>query len=139
MASNVSVLTDTQCLSLLSRQRIGRVSVTKDALPVIVPVNYVVDGASVVFRTNPDGMLVNACDGNVIAFETDEFSAAADIGWSVLIIGVARLLTASEQVRALSLGLATPAGEDCDQFIRLPVGRISGREIAAGSLSAIAG
>ena len=139
MGSNVRVLTDSQCRARLAERRIGRVSVTKDALPVIVPVNFVVDGMSVVFRTNPDGMLVRACDGNVIAFEVDEFSAAADAGWSVLIVGVARLLRTSEQIRALRLGLVTAAGEDCDQFIRLQLSRISGREIAAGSLSAIAG
>jgi uncharacterized protein len=139
MASNVRILTEAQCLTRLSDQRIGRVSVTQDALPVIVPVNYVADGTSVVFRTNRDGMLLGACDGNVVAFETDEFSANADTGWSVLIIGVAHRLTASEHVRALSLGLVTAAGDDCDEFIRLRVGRISGREVAAGSLSLLAG
>jgi nitroimidazol reductase NimA-like FMN-containing flavoprotein (pyridoxamine 5'-phosphate oxidase superfamily) len=139
MASNVTVLTDTQCLTLLSQQRIGRVSVTQDALPVIVPVNYVADGMSVVFRTHQGGILARACDGNVIAFETDEFSSAADAGWSVLIVGVARLLTPSESKRALTLGLASSAGDACDQFIRLDAGRISGRDITAGWLSAIAG
>jgi uncharacterized protein len=139
MASNVRILTEAQCLTRLSDQRIGRVSITKDALPVIVPVSYVADGTSIVFRTNREGMLLSACDGNVIAFEADDFSANSDGGWSVLIIGVAHRLTVSEHVRALSLGLVTAAGEDCDEFIRLRVGRISGREIAAGSLAALAG
>jgi uncharacterized protein len=139
MASAVTVLTEAQNLTRLSQRCIGRVSVTQDALPVIVPVRYVVDGTSVVFRADRDDMLVRACDGNVIAFETDEFSSAADVGWSVLIVGVARLLTATERVRVLALGLATSPGDDCDQFIRLGAGRICGREITSGWLSTIAG
>jgi nitroimidazol reductase NimA-like FMN-containing flavoprotein (pyridoxamine 5'-phosphate oxidase superfamily) len=138
MAGYVQVLTDEQCTTRLSQQRIGRVSVTKDALPVIVPVNFVTDGASVVFRTHQQGMLARACDSNVIAFEVDDFSVDADAGWSVLVVGVARLLTASEHLRALTLGLATAAGDDCDQFVQLRIERISGREIAP-PLSALAG
>jgi hypothetical protein len=49
----------------------------------------------------------------------------------VLIVGVARLLSPSEQLRALTLGLVTAAGDDCDQFVGLRIGRISGREIHA--------
>jgi nitroimidazol reductase NimA-like FMN-containing flavoprotein (pyridoxamine 5'-phosphate oxidase superfamily) len=138
MAGYVQVLTDEQCMTRLSQQRIGRVSVTKDALPVIVPVNFVTDGASVVFRTHQHGLLAHACDSNVIAFEVDDFAVDADAGWSVLVVGVARLLTASEHLRALTLGLATAAGDDCDQFVQLRIERISGREIAA-PLSALAG
>jgi nitroimidazol reductase NimA-like FMN-containing flavoprotein (pyridoxamine 5'-phosphate oxidase superfamily) len=139
MAGYVQVLSDEQCMTRLSRQPIGRVSVTKDALPVIVPVNFVTDGTSVIFRTTTHGLLARACDSNVIAFEVDDFSPSADAGWSVLIVGVARLLTASDHLRALTLGLATAAGDDCDQFIQLRIERISGREIAAVPLSAVAG
>jgi nitroimidazol reductase NimA-like FMN-containing flavoprotein (pyridoxamine 5'-phosphate oxidase superfamily) len=139
MARQVEVLSDEQCVARLSRQPIGRLSVTKDAMPVIVPVNFVVDGTSIVFRTHPHGLLARACDNAVVAFEVDEFSETADAGWSVLIVGVARRLTGSEHVRALTLGLVSAAGTDCDQFIRLRFGRISGREIALGPLSAIAG
>jgi nitroimidazol reductase NimA-like FMN-containing flavoprotein (pyridoxamine 5'-phosphate oxidase superfamily) len=139
MAGYVEVLTDEQCVTRLSQQRIGRVSVTKDALPVIVPVNFVTDGASVFFRTRQHGLLARACDSNVVAFEVDEFSVAADAGWSVLVVGVARLLTASDQLRALTLGLTAAAGDDCDQFVQLQMERISGREIAMASMPAWVG
>jgi nitroimidazol reductase NimA-like FMN-containing flavoprotein (pyridoxamine 5'-phosphate oxidase superfamily) len=139
MAGYVQVLTDAQCMTRLSQQRIGRVSVTKDALPVIVPVNFVTDGANVVFRTHRHGLLAHACDSNVIAFEVDDFSITADAGWSVLVVGVARLLCASEHVRALTFGLASAAGEDCDQFVQLRIERISGREIAAAAMPVLAG
>jgi nitroimidazol reductase NimA-like FMN-containing flavoprotein (pyridoxamine 5'-phosphate oxidase superfamily) len=139
MAGNVQVLTDEQCMARLSLRRIGRVSVTKEALPVIVPVNFVMDGANVVFRTHPHGLLAHACDSNVIAFEVDDFSIEADAGWSVLVVGVARLLRASEHVHALTFGLATAAGDDCNQFVQLRIERISGREIASAPLSELAG
>lgn len=138
MAGDVRVLTVSECLERLAQLRIGRVSVTRDALPVIVPVNYVLDGATVIFDAKPAGMLVRACDGNVIAFEVDAFSTVAQAGWSVGIVGMGELLTAGENVRGLTLGPVSAPGEGCDQFIRLR-GRMTGREITAGSLSAFAG
>jgi len=68
VTSNVRTLTADACRSKLAGRNVGRVAVTQDALPIIVPVNYVLDGSHVVFRTRGDGMLAGACDGNVIAF-----------------------------------------------------------------------
>lgn len=105
-------------------------SVTYDALPVIAPVNYVVDGNSIVFRTRRDGMLASACNETVIAFEIDELAADGSAGWSVNVVGVASLLGPSDHLRALSLGLVSAAGDDRDQFVRLRIGLVSGRRIA---------
>jgi len=108
---------------------VGRVAVTADALPVIAPVNYVLDGSSIIFRTRRDGMLASACDETVIAFEIDELAADGSSGWSVNVVGVASLLGPGEHVRALSLGLVSAAGDDRDQFVRLRMGLVSGRRI----------
>ena len=55
MTGHLEVLSDEECRALLSSGRVGRVAVTADALPVIAPVNYVVDGNTIVFRTKRDG------------------------------------------------------------------------------------
>ena len=51
MTGHVDVMSDEDCRALLEAGRVGRVAVTADALPVIAPVNYVVDGNNIVFRT----------------------------------------------------------------------------------------
>ena len=129
VTGRLETLPEEECRELLAGQKVGRVSVTSDALPVIAPVNYVLDGSTIVFRTRPDGMLANACDDAVIAFEIDELAPDGTGGWSVNVIGIASLLAPSEQVRALSLGLVSAAGDDRDQFVRLRIGLINGRRI----------
>jgi nitroimidazol reductase NimA-like FMN-containing flavoprotein (pyridoxamine 5'-phosphate oxidase superfamily) len=125
----LSVMPEDECRELLHRGKIGRVSVTHDALPVIAPVNYVMDGNSIVFRTRRDGMLANACDETVIAFEIDDLAGDGSSGWSVNVVGVASLLGLSDQLRALSLGLVSAAGDDRDQFVRLRIGLVTGRRV----------
>jgi nitroimidazol reductase NimA-like FMN-containing flavoprotein (pyridoxamine 5'-phosphate oxidase superfamily) len=128
MYRNVQTLTGDQCLNRLSQQRIGRVSLSKDALPIIVPVDYARDGDSIVFRGRHHSMLAQACDKAVIAFEVDEFAAASDTGWSVQVVGVATLLAESERSHALTLGLPRVVGDDGHEFLRLRLARISGHE-----------
>jgi nitroimidazol reductase NimA-like FMN-containing flavoprotein (pyridoxamine 5'-phosphate oxidase superfamily) len=113
MDRDVHVLTREQCVSRLSRRSVGRVSVSMNALPVVVPVDYLIEGDSVVFRAPLDRGLAAACDGSVIAFEVDDFATlvAADARWSVHIIGVASLLA--------------------NQRVRLPTAALRGQEIHA--------
>lgn len=129
MTGRLEVMTDDECRGLLASTKVGRVSVTFDALPVIAPVNYVLDGNSIVFRTRSDGMLAGACRDAVIAFEIDDLAGDGSAGWSVNIVGIATILEPSENVRALSLGLVSAAGDDRDTFIRLRLGLVSGRRI----------
>jgi nitroimidazol reductase NimA-like FMN-containing flavoprotein (pyridoxamine 5'-phosphate oxidase superfamily) len=122
------------CLTRLARGSVGRIAVTAKALPVIIPVNYVLDGEAVVFRTKADGLLARACDGNVVAFEVDDVAADGSGGWSVLVVGVARLLTGREAVRAIQLDLTSAMGDDRDQFVRVDLGRVSGRRIGTAAV-----
>jgi nitroimidazol reductase NimA-like FMN-containing flavoprotein (pyridoxamine 5'-phosphate oxidase superfamily) len=130
----MATLSRTECLQALRSGPVGRVAITAQALPAIVPVNYVLDGHSVVFRTRTNGMLARACDGSVVAFEVDRHAHDGRTGWSVLVVGVGRLLAGSEALRALELNLSSAAGEDRDQFVSIPTGRISGRRVGDAPL-----
>lgn len=130
MGSEIRTLSRAECLDKLAAHSIGRVSVTQDALPVIVPVNYILDGSGVVFRTRGDSLLARACHSNVIAFEVDELARDGSGGWSVLVVGVADALDDSERVRIIGRRLVSAAGSDLDHFVRITMGRLSGREIA---------
>jgi hypothetical protein len=77
------------CLRLLRGGVVGRVVFTHDALPAAQPVNYVLDGEEVLFRTASAGTLAVATRGAVVAFEVDDIDPESRTGWSVLGVGEA--------------------------------------------------
>src|SRR4051795_12665984 len=135
MTAYLEVISDEGCRDLLAAGRVGRVAVTADALPVIAPVNYVVDGSSIVFRTKRDGMLARACDEAVIAFEIDDVDPDGSGGWSVNVVGIASLVSDSEHVRALGLRLVSAAGDERDQFVQMRLGLIHGGRISRADVA----
>jgi len=132
-------LTWEQCLARLETAPVGRIAVTHRALPAIVPVNFVLSGSRILFRTEPGGMLANACADSVVAFEVDELSPDGRSGWSVLVVGLAELLDGSAALRATEAGLVSAAGIGRDQFVAIAIGQLTGREIseAAEQVSAL--
>jgi uncharacterized protein len=83
-----------ECIALLGSVQVGRVGVTIDALPAVLPVNFVVWNGSIVFRTVPGTKLDAAAAGEVVAFEVDGYgSQEKPGGWSVLVRGIAHEVT----------------------------------------------
>jgi uncharacterized protein len=122
-------LSPTECLALMRGVSLGRVGVSVDTLPVILPVNFVLDGNGVVFRTVPGTKLDAAVAGTVVAFEVDGSDAAHEAGWSVLIRGIAREVTEPDvlaRVRALPLRSWARYG-DADRYVRVEAELITGR------------
>jgi nitroimidazol reductase NimA-like FMN-containing flavoprotein (pyridoxamine 5'-phosphate oxidase superfamily) len=78
------------CLILLDLAYVGRIGVSVQALPVILPVNYVMHEGDVVFRTSSGTKLAAATAGAVVAFEVDHHDAHGTRGWSVLLQGTSR-------------------------------------------------
>ena len=80
-------LDEHQCWELLRSQEVGRLAVAIANHPDIFPINYVVDHASVVFRTAEGTKLAAAVLGESVAFEADgETDGEA---WSVVVKGQA--------------------------------------------------
>ena len=83
------MLSGAECLALLGSNDFGRIGLSINALPAILPVNYrVVDGVVVILSAG-GAKLSAAANHSVVAFEIDKFSAVGEYGWSVLAIGVA--------------------------------------------------
>jgi len=80
-------LDEHQCWELLRSQEVGRLAVAIANHPDIFPVNFVVDHASVVFRTAEGTKLAAAVLGESVAFEID--GEAGGEAWSVVIKGQA--------------------------------------------------
>jgi uncharacterized protein len=100
-------LAEEECLQLLASRSVGRIAVVRDGRPHIFPVNYVLEGRTVGFRTDPGTKLAGAVLG-LVAFEIDDTDPLYHEGWSVVVEGVGREVTGgldkiSEQVTARHL------------------------------------
>ncbi|CAG7646304.1 HTH cro/C1-type domain-containing protein [Actinacidiphila bryophytorum] len=128
-----TVVEPEECLALLSDHGVGRIALTTDEGPAIVPVNYdMVDGA-VVFRTAPPSVPSRAA-GQEVAFEVDRIDEALSEGWSVLVLGAAAEVTDPADILDLQeRARTTPwAGGDRPVWMRIDPVRITGRRITAG-------
>ena len=63
-----------ECLRLLAGDEIGRLAVVAGKTPIVTPVNYALDGESVVFRTDPGTKLDQGPRARA-GFEVDAGSA----------------------------------------------------------------
>ncbi len=134
-SAGLQVLSPAECADLLASTPIGRVVFTDHALPAVQPVNFVLDGRTVVIRTTRGSKLAAAARNAVVAFETDEFDPAARTGWSVTAIGYARAVTDPAEAERLARLPLAPWAQDggdgfADQFIVVPIQQLSGRRIS---------
>ncbi|MEM9135492.1 MAG: pyridoxamine 5'-phosphate oxidase family protein [Actinomycetota bacterium] len=85
---------------LLARRRVGRLVVCADGLPDVFPVNYAVDGDTIVIKTAPGLKLAAAVLGEGVAFEVDSFDETRHTGWSVVLRGPAREIEDRDELLA---------------------------------------
>ena len=128
----MEVLGEEESLALLGAAQVGRVGVVIDDQPLIFPVNHVVDGRSVIVRTDSATMLQAAVLGRV-AFEVDGYDAGARSGWSVLVEGIGHdvtdaLDTTSEHLQTVPVTPWAPGPKA--RLLRIDVRTISGRRFA---------
>ncbi|HEX4817516.1 MAG TPA: pyridoxamine 5'-phosphate oxidase family protein [Nonomuraea sp.] len=132
--SGLQVLSEQECLALLSTAPIGRIVFTDRALPAVQPVNFRLDGRYVVIRTSTGSKLAAATRNAVVAFEADEFDARTRTGWSVTAVGHAREVTdPAERARLSALPLTTWAPGARDHYIVVEAEQISGRRVLASA------
>ncbi|MFD9122608.1 pyridoxamine 5'-phosphate oxidase family protein [Streptomyces bottropensis] len=119
-----------ECRSRLSTHGVGRVAVTTPDGPAVVPVNYEVVDDVLAFRTARDSVPAAAV-GSEVAFEVDHVDEAMSQGWSVLVVGPARVVTEPDEVRKLvDHAHTTPwAGGERDMWVSIRPTRITGRGI----------
>lgn len=128
--AGLEVIPEDECLRLLSGATLGRVALSIGALPVVLPVNFVMDDGNVVLRTQKGSKLNAALAGAVVAFEVDEYDAVYHAGWSVLLTGVAGVVTVPEELSRLKhLPLRPWAPGERDNYVRITRHIITGRRI----------
>src|SRR5262245_4343474 len=90
--SGVTVLGEDECWRLLRTADVGRLAVVLTGEPEIFPVNFVVDGRTVVFRTAEGTKLFAVTASSRVAFESDGYDLASGEAWSVVVKGTAERL-----------------------------------------------
>ena len=119
-----------ECLALLGTEQVGRIAVVLDGRPEVFPVNYLVDGDRILFRTEAGSKLSGATRAPVV-FEVDRLARGTRSGWSVVIHGRAVVHTVFDshaEQRAIPLWVDA----DKPHLVRVtpdPVGGITGRRI----------
>jgi nitroimidazol reductase NimA-like FMN-containing flavoprotein (pyridoxamine 5'-phosphate oxidase superfamily) len=127
----LDVLTRAECLELLATVPVGRLVYTHDALPAVVPVNFLVDGQEVLVRAGYGGALAAGIRGSVVAFEADWFDPDHRAGWSVTVTGRAREeLDEHELARLAALQLEPWADGDRDHFLKISTDLVQGRRLS---------
>ncbi len=120
-----------ECLRLVAAFGVGRFAVALPGQPpLVVPVNYILDGEVVVFRSGP-GSKVEGLRAHPASFQIDLIDPFHRTGWSVLLQGVAHEATAAE-VAHLEL---TPWVGDRVHWVRLVPSTITGRRIALAEVT----
>ncbi|HET8590880.1 MAG TPA: pyridoxamine 5'-phosphate oxidase family protein [Nakamurella sp.] len=124
------VLTDAECWRLLAGAPVGRVVVSMNAMPAALPVNYQLIGREIYFRTAAGTKMTAAVNRTVVAFQVDEFDSAGTSGWSVLVVGTARLVSDPDE-RALldAAGIRSWVTDPAARYVAISVERITGRRL----------
>lgn len=114
-----------ECLELLASQPIGRVAVASPGSgPLVVPVNYLLDGEAIVFRSDL-GAKIHALN-QPVSFQVDQVDALHRVGWSVLVRGIAY---EANHWEVDHLDLESWAGDGKQHWVRIVPDAITGRRI----------
>ena len=120
------------CFLLLESVPLGRIGFVAGGEVVILPVNFLVDGQDVVFRTAAGSKLCSVEVGHYVGFEADSYDAAAGTGWSVVVNGLAEIVESDEEEARLdTFGLSSwGSGASGRVWVRIRPSSITGRRIA---------
>lgn len=95
-SDGTEILALAECWDLLRTTTVGRLAIAIAGKPDIFPINHVVDGDSLVFRSAPGTKLAAAALLHDVAFEIDGYEAGARTAWSVVVKGRANLVERME-------------------------------------------
>ncbi|NRQ39958.1 pyridoxamine 5'-phosphate oxidase family protein [Nonomuraea sp. NN258] len=140
-ARELRELPEAEALRLLAGVPLGRIVFTRHALPAIRPVNHLVAGGHIVIRSNPGTILSTevAPAGAVVAYEADALDMERHLGWSVIVTGVARLVSDPAEAAAFKSRLRPWVAGEMDQVIRISPEIVTGFELVPAAAETGAG
>lgn len=128
MARNDDVVTKIgreECWSLLRSTSFGRIGYRLRGRTRITPVNYIVDGSRIVFRTAEGSKFFALKIEDDVALQTDHYDE--DHAWSVLAHGIAREITEEPGTADVVARLSPWVPTTKDHVFAIDVDKIRGR------------
>ena len=120
-------LDESECWARLRKGAIGRLAVVINRRPEIFPITFIVDHATVVFRT-AEGTKLDWGAGRDVAFEVDGYEPDTGEAWSVVVKGLAREVKQMyEALDALELPLFPWHAGSKPRIVRIEPDAITGR------------
>ena len=136
-SASMHVIPVDECYRLLATHELGRLGINAEHFPILVPVNYALDGTTIVLRTRPGSKLVAAQHANVV-FEVDDVDRRTRSGWSVLVRALAEEVgdehRAELVARTQASGVQPWAPGEHGHWVRLIPQEVTGRRIVPGEL-----
>lgn len=123
-------LTRDESLRLLQSVSLGRIVFSHHALPAVRPVNHLVADGDVIIRTHLGSAVMDAAhQGVVVAYEADDIDPASHLGWSVVVVGVAQVITDPDQLRRFERELQPWIDRPMNQVIRIRPELVTGYQL----------
>jgi hypothetical protein len=130
-------LTEGECWRLLESAPFGRVVFTHRAMPAIRPVNHIVDGRKIVIKTRLGAAIASRAlgdspddqgkpPGSVVCYEADELDPVRHTGWSVIVTGLARLVTDPADITRYAAAVEPWIAGEMNQIVAIESRFISG-------------
>ncbi len=127
----ITELTPDQCWQLLRSHDLGRIAASAAGTVDIFPINYAVDGETIMFRTAPGTKLLELAINDRVAFEIDDHDEHE--AWSVVLKGRAeRVERQSEMDAAEQLGLNPWIPTLKYRWVRIWPSELAGRRFSLG-------
>ena len=128
----VTVIEEDTCWGYLASVKVGRLATARDGQPEIFPVNYEVDGPSIVFRTAEGSKLQELTENAHVAFEADGWNDQG--GWSILIKGDAEKITDERELDLCEkMPLRPWVNTEKPYYVRVTPNEMTGRSFAFGA------
>lgn len=129
--SPITILDREAALAKLASVQLGRLVVHRNDQFDIFPVNFVVDGDNIYFRSAEGSKLFTVALNNEVLFEADE--VVGQSAWSVIVRGTAQVLTSNKEILyADSLGLKPWIPTLKYNFVKIAAEEVSGRQFELG-------
>jgi nitroimidazol reductase NimA-like FMN-containing flavoprotein (pyridoxamine 5'-phosphate oxidase superfamily) len=126
-----------ECWRLLATQPVGRIAVILGHYPLVFPVNFALEGRSIIFRTGA-GTKLWAVGRSNVTFEADELDPDHHAGWSVMVKGTAQEISVENSPsvanRSRLAGAAPWAPGSRCRLVRVTADQVSGRRIQPPSV-----
>lgn len=124
-------IAEEECWRLVGTRRWGRLLVVVADHPELFPVDHLVDGRSLLVRTE-EGTKLRAALGARVGFEVDEVDDDARLGWTVMLAGYANEVfdTRELDLAEIDADEAVWTG-DRVHWLRIVPFKVSGRRLVA--------